>query len=315
MLYGNMVLFILLASSTNVVAKEISTRHDPLWIAFWRVLIAAPALALILKLLKRKILLQPVDRWRFFVLAVLAVLGNQLLYILGIAHSTATHAALLYGTTPAWVLIMAVWLGMEKFRVWKVGGITLSILGVIIVLAGSGLSFEGGSLRGDLLLLMAVLSFSAYTTLGKPLVERYGALESTFLVMAFGAILYFPIGLPAALTANYADVTLADVGMVLYLGLVTSGLVYVLWYWLVSYLRPTQVAVIMCAQPPTTFFIASLFQGEQLTLVLLIGATVTLVGILLTVIGGGEKRNIDFKPWAYPTGSPARPPETAGKSQ
>lgn len=307
MLYGNMFLFVVLASSTNVVARELSTHQDPLWIAFWRVLIAAPALALVLTLTKRKILLHPVDRWRFFVLAVLGVLGNQLLYILGIEHSTATRAALLYGTTPAWVLIMAVWLGMEKFRVWKVGGIALSILGVIIVLAGSGLSFEGGALRGDILLIMAVLSFSAYTALGKPLVERYGALESTFLVMAFGAILYFPIGLPAALTADYSSVTLGDVGLLLYLGLVTSGVVYVLWYWLVGYLRPTQVAVIMCAQPPTTFFIASLFQGEQFTLALLIGSMVTLTGIALTVIGGGEKRNIDFKP--------ARPPERAAEPQ
>ncbi|MCH7924476.1 MAG: DMT family transporter [Planctomycetes bacterium] len=138
-------------------------------------------------------------------------------------------------------------------------------------------------------------------TLGKPLVERYGAIESTFLVMGFGAVLYFPIGLPAAITADYSTVTLADVGMVLYLALVTSGLVYGLWYWLVGHMRPSQVAVIMCAQPPVTFYLAYLFQGEQLTPMLLIGSLVTLAGIALMIIGGGGQRNIDFQP--------ARPPE------
>ena len=92
-----------------------------------------------LRLTGRKILLQPVDRWRFVVLALLAIPGNQLLYITGINTSLASHAALLYGTTPAWVLLIAVGLGMERVRGWKVSGIILSISGVVIVLLGGGM--------------------------------------------------------------------------------------------------------------------------------------------------------------------------------
>lgn len=298
-----MLVFVVAASTANVLARELTYRQNPYWIAFWRSIVSVPGLALLLKLTGRKILLQPVDRWRFVVLAFLAIPGNQLLYITGINTSLASHAALLYGTTPAWVFLIAVGLGMERVRGWKVTGIILSISGVVIVLMGGGMVMGSGTLRGDIFLLLAVLTWSLYTVLGKPLVERYGALEVTFLVMAFGALMYFPIGLPIAVMADYSTISLNDWAIVMYLGFVTSGLVYFLWYWLVGYLRPTQVAIVMCGQPPITFAMASVFQGEQLTSGLGLGSLMILGGIVLTVVMGGQKRSLD-------KAVPLRPPET-----
>lgn len=298
-----MLVFVVAASTANVLARELTYRQNPYWIAFWRSIVSVPGLALLLKLTGRKILLQPVDRWRFVVLAFLAIPGNQLLYITGINTSLASHAALLYGTTPAWVFLIAVGLGMERVRGWKVTGIILSISGVVIVLMGGGMVMGSGTLRGDIFLLLAVLTWSLYTVLGKPLVERYGALEVTFLVMAFGALMYFPIGLPIAVMADYSTISLNDWAIVMYLGFVTSGLVYFLWYWLVGYLRPTQVAIVMCGQPPITFAMASVFQGEQLTSGLGLGSLMILAGIVLTVVMGGQKRSLD-------KAVPLRPPET-----
>lgn len=298
-----MLVFVVAASTANVLARELTYRQNPYWIAFWRSIVSVPGLALLLKLTGRKILLQRVDRWRFVVLALLAIPGNQLLYITGINTSLASHAALLYGTTPAWVLLIAVGLGMERLRGWKVTGIILSISGVVIVLLGGGMVMGSGTLRGDIFLLLAVLTWSLYTVLGKPLVERYGALEVTFLVIAFGALMYFPIGLPIAVMADYSTISLNDWAIVLYLGFVTSGLVYYLWFWLVTYLRPTQVAIVMCGQPPITFAMASVFQGEQLTSGLGLGSLMILGGIVLTVVMGGQKRSLD-------RAVPLRPPET-----
>ena len=288
-----MLAFVVAASTANILARDLTYRQDPYWIAFWRSIVSVPGLALLLRVTGRKIVLLPIDRGRFVVLALLAIPGNQLLYITGIKSSLASHAALLYGTTPAWVLIIAVGLGMEKVRGWKVSGIFLSISGVVIVLLGEGLTFESGTLVGDIFLLLAVLNWSAYTVLGKPLVERYGALEVTFLVMAFGTLMYLPFGLPVAIMADYGTISMSDWVIVLYLGFVTSGLTYFLWYWLVAYLRPTQVAIIMCGQPPLTFAMAAIFQNEELTAGLGLGSLMIIGGIVVTVVMGGQKRTLD----------------------
>ena len=284
-----MLLFILLAALTNVIARNLMFSHSPYFVGFWRFTLAIPALGLLLRALGRKIVLLPVDRWRFVALALLVVPGNQLLFLIGVKYAPASHAALLYGTTPIWVLILTLAWGIERLHWWKLGGISLAMAGVVIVIAGQRLEFGSAVLKGDGILLAAVITWAAYTALGKPLVERYGPLEATFVVMAFGGLLYFPFGLPAALRTDYSTVSLADWGALIYMGVFTSGLAYFLWYWMVDDLRPTQVAVVTCALPPTTMFLAWILIGEELTPYFLLGGLITLAGIAMTVVIGGEK--------------------------
>ena len=295
-LYFNMLLFTLLAALTNVLAKGVVSEHSPYFVAFWRFTLAMPGLWVLMRISKKTILLFPMDRWRFVMLALLVVPGNQLLFLIGIQYAPAAHAGLLYGTTPVWVLLMALGLRLERLRWWKVVGIGLAIIGVLIVLAGRGLAFSILDIKGDAILLLAVLAWSAYTALGKPLVERYGPLEVTFLVMTFGGLMYLPFGLPAAVLTDYSSVSPADWGAVLYLGFITSGLVYFLWYWLVNYLRPTQVAVVTCGIPVATSLLAWVILGEGLTPYFASGGLITLAGIAITVIVGGEKHAQDGPP-------------------
>jgi drug/metabolite transporter (DMT)-like permease len=291
----NMTAFTILASMTNVFAKSVVLSHSPFFVGFWRFTLAIPTLGLMMIVLRRKIVLLRADRWRFVALGILVVPVNQLLFLIAMQFAPASHSALLYSTTPAWVLLLTLILGVERLRWWKLGGIALSIAGVVILLGGRGIRFSDQTLWGDALLLLAVFSWTAYTALSKPLVERYGPLEATFLVISFGGLIYFPFGLPAAIFADYSTLTTSDWVALLYLGLVTSGLVYFLWYWLVNYLRPTQVAVVTCALPPTTYVLAWLFLGETLTPNLVLGGVVTLAGIVMTVAIGGEKHTLELQ--------------------
>ncbi len=286
---GAMLSFVVLAALTNVVARSIMATHSPFFVGFWRFTLAIPALGLLMRALGRKVVLFPVDRWRFVALALLVVPGNQLLFLIAMRYAPASHAALLYGTTPAWVLLLTLALGIERLHWWKLGGIVLAMSGVVVVLLGQGLAFGSEVFKGDFILLGAVITWAAYTALSKPLVERYGPLEATFVVMAFGGLLYLPVGLPAALLADYSTVSLADWGALIYMGVFTSGLAYFIWYWLVDVLRPSQVAVVVCALPPATTVLARLLIGELLTPYFLLGGLITLAGIAVTVAVGGEK--------------------------
>ncbi len=291
-LAGGMLLFILLAALTNVLARRLMLTHNPYFVGFWRFTLAVPALGLLLRAQGRKILLLPVDRWRFVVLALLVVPGNQLLFLIAMRYAPASHAALMYATTPAWVLLLTLALGIERLRVWKLTGIALAIAGVVIVLMGQGFDLGSEVLKGDVILLGAVATWSVYTAISKPLVERYGPLEATFLVMAFGGLLYLPIGIPAAILTDYSTVTLADWGSLIYMGVFTSGMAYFVWFWLVDLLRPTQVAIVTTALPPATILLAWLLIGESLTPNFILGGLITLVGIVVAIVGGGGKHTL-----------------------
>ncbi len=159
---------------------------SPWAVAMFRFITGSLTLFILMKLTGKRVELEPVDRWRFVTLAFLAVPVNQITFLTGIHYTPASHPALMYATTPAWVLLLAIWLRVEKLRWWKSAGIALAMIGVAILFAGELLSFRRENVFGDLLILVAVLSWSLYTALGKPIVERYGSLETTFLVITFG---------------------------------------------------------------------------------------------------------------------------------
>tara|TARA_B100000029_G_scaffold212825_1_gene210846 strand:- start:7237 stop:8148 length:912 start_codon:yes stop_codon:yes gene_type:complete len=281
-----------LFSFTNLAAKEAVMNLSPWAVAFFRFLIGSFTLYVLMKSMGKTINLLPIDKWRFVTLAFLAVPLNQITFLAGIQYTPASHPALLYATTPAWVLLLALWLRIEKLRWWKWAGIVLAMLGVGILFLGEFISFRRDTINGDLLLMVALFSWALYTTLGKPIVERYGALETTFVVITFGFFLYAPFGIWSVFTADYSQITSKAILAIIYIGIFASGIAYFLWYWLLARIRPSQVAIITCLGPPLTAFFEWTIFGTVPTLNLLLSSVVVLMGIVLMVGYGGTKQTI-----------------------
>ncbi|MCH7733245.1 MAG: DMT family transporter [Candidatus Marinimicrobia bacterium] len=281
-----------IASFTHIAGKEAVMNLSPWVVGFFRFVLGVIAVWVLMKIKGKTITLEPGDQWRFFTLAVLAVPINQLSFLVGLRLTPASHPAILYATTSVWVLLFAFWMGIERLRWWKWAGVGLSIVGVLVLMGGELVSFHKETAVGDIILLVAVLSWALYTTLGKPLVERYGALETTFIVMIFGALMYFPFGLVAVFTTDISGVGMSAWFGVIYMGLITSGVAYYLWYWLLKRIRPSQVAVITCAQPPTAALFAWMIFGDKPEGNLILSGIIIMAGIFLMVAYGGPKRGV-----------------------
>ena len=279
-------------SLTHIAAKEAVMKLSPWAVALFRFIIGSATLFLLMRLTGKEINLQPVDRWRFVTLAFLAVPLNQMTFLTGIQYTPASHPALMYATTPAWVLLLTLWLKIEKLRWWKWAGIALAMFGVGVLFAGELLSFRQETVLGDLLILVAVLSWALFTALGKPIVERYGSLETTFVVITFGLFLYLPFGLIPAIRADYSQTTITVWLSIVYIGIFASGLAYFLWYWLLERIRPSQVAIVTCTQPPLTALLAWIIFGTVPTYHLFVSGIIVLTGVFLMVGYGGTKRGL-----------------------
>ena len=203
-------------------------------IAFFRSLLAVFVLWIMMRASGKTIFLERTDSSRFVILGALAVPLNQLAFITGLQHTPVSHPAVLYATTSAWVLIMSVLIGVERLRWWKWVGVGFSIIGVFVLMGDKLLTFGDETIFGDMILLFAVLSWSLYTVICKPIVERYGALETPFLVMSFGALLYFPFGLFFTVTGDFSSASVSAWLGIIYMGIMTSGVAYFLWVWLLE---------------------------------------------------------------------------------
>lgn len=284
-----MIVFTLLAAFTQIFTRSIVIKHDSIFIALCRFIIAAPTLWILVRISGHRIRIDKEDWPRFILLGLLVIPGNQLLFMIGMEFTPAGHAALLYGTTPVWVLLITFLAGYEKLRLWKVGGILLAVMGVIIVLGGKSLHFASEYIRGDLLVLAAVLTWALYTSFSKGMIQKYGPLQATFISIATGTIIFMPFGIMKVFSTGFSALSASDIGIIAYLGFLSSPLAYFIWFWLIKYLRPSQVAVVSCIQTPVTSIFAFIFIGEVLGDTFAWGAIITLIGVAIVINVGGEK--------------------------
>lgn len=225
------------------------------------------------------------DRRAFLVAAVLGVLLNQLGFLWGLKYTLPSHAALIYALTPTVVLLMGWVRGTERPTVRKVGGIAMAFTGVAVLFSGR----HGGNMPphwvfGDLLMILALLSWAGYTVLSRPLVLKYGAMRCTAMSIFLGSLMFLPLGLtglsgfnPSAMPAQ------AWVGA-LYLGLITSLVMYLLWFKALSVMEPSRVAIASNGQPILTAMAAWIFLGQPVTMQFGFGAVLVIAGVVLSQV-------------------------------
>lgn len=206
---------------------------------------------------------------------------NQGFFFYGLSLSTASHAALLYALTPLGVYLMAVLRGRERLAGGAMAGLASALCGVVVLLLARGLQQSRGPLVGDLLILLAVAAWVVFTDQGKALVPAHGAVRLTSWAMISGALLVVPL-MPLVLErqhlAQSSAVTWACVG---YLAVVTSVISYLLWYYALSKLDASKVAIFSNFQPVFTALASYWLLHEPLHWNLVVGGAAVLLGVRL----------------------------------
>lgn len=282
MVYLVMLFQSLLASGTHIVAKLVLGGVDPVPLTMLRVALAGTILLLYAWTMKKPLRVRPEDRVRFALLSFLGIPLNQFLFLSGLHASRPTNAALFYGATPALVLLLSVLMKKERKSYTRLVGITIAFAGILIVVFEHGFSMSRETLRGDILLLGAVVAWALYTVLGKDMIHKYGYLQTTSVTLIWGMFMFLPVGLTGMLSFDFSTLSVGTVGGIFYLAVATSIFAYVLWYYGLGKMAPSKLAVFANIQPVLTMVLAYFILGDPLTSQFLAGAAVTLTGVVIT---------------------------------
>jgi drug/metabolite transporter (DMT)-like permease len=289
MVYFWLVLQQLISSSTHLVAQEASMAVPPGVVLLFRSLgasvIFVPMIAIAEKRWNIFARIERVDYGRMFLLGLLNVPLNQLLYLNGIKYTTPANSALLYALTPALVFLFTLLRHSERPSARKVIGILMAIFGAAVLMFEHGATLSSEHTIGNILIFIAVTAWSLYTMLGRSMVLKYGAIYTTGINMIIGTILYFPLGL---LTSNMAEVSAIstrswiEIG---YLAAFASVVNYLLWFYALGKLETTKVAIFQNLQPVATTTFALILGRVILTTQLWGGGLITLAGVLVVQLG------------------------------
>lgn len=263
--------------------------------------IAAAGILSALVIVRCKLSTQPAGRLRrlhlrqWLMLAVVGLSGitlNQLLFVAGLARTSALHSGLIGALGPVIVLAMAVARHDEPLTGWKLGGMMTALVGVVMVVSHTADPVAGGSWLGDLMVLASTVAFSAYTVLQKGISGWEDDLTLNAVVFAFGAVLMLPFGVRSALAVNWTAIPSEAWMGLLYMILCGSVLAYIIYAFALRHLLATRVAAFSYLQPVLTSLIAVWLVHERVTATEVIGGILILGGMYFTgERGAGYEEN------------------------
>jgi drug/metabolite transporter (DMT)-like permease len=196
----------------------------------------------------------------------------------GIALTSATNAALILATAPVWGMLLAAGFGVEALRVPNVIGAAVSLLGVGLVL---GRGFEGGglSLLGDVLVLIAAVSFGAYSVLSRAQQRHYSPLSIAAYSTLFGGLSLFLLT-PGELAGwNWEAVSAGAWVAVAYLAIFSTTIAYGIWQWGIGRIGADRVLIYMYLITLIGVVSSVVVLGEGFSLGQVLGAAVLLIGV------------------------------------
>ena len=280
-----MIVTVMIWGGTYVAGRSIEPALDNVVTSFVRMVMAFVVLLALCRASGVKLL--PISR-KLLILQFLLGLTGVFMYTVffhkGIQTVPGGRASVIINTNPLMItLVAALFLG-EKLTPLKVIGVLLSAFGAFYVVSNGHLSaFLSDKISfGDVYMFAAAMSWASFGLLGKVAMGHgMQPLASITWSVFFGMLLLLPISL---LTGHMGQIThyrLDDWLSIAYLGVFSTVGGFVFFYKIIYRVGATRAGVICCAIPIAAITLTALFLNESVTIPLLIGAAITVVGIFL----------------------------------
>src|SRR5688572_33434343 len=127
--------------------------------------------------------------------SMLGIVGNQFLFVNGLALTTVINAEILSTTIPVYALATSILLGYERGSRKTLIGVLLSAAGVLYLVNPLHADLSGHSTLGNVLILTNSFLYALYLVISKNLVERYGALNVVTWIFLVGSLITVPVGI------------------------------------------------------------------------------------------------------------------------
>jgi drug/metabolite transporter (DMT)-like permease len=205
----------------------------------------------------------------------------------GLRLTTATNAALLNTASPVIIAILAALFLKERLSKQTVVGISLSVLGVGVIIARGSwqvlLASEYNT--GDLIIVGSLFGWGTYTTYGRHIMRTIPPLVTTTYAYIAGA---FFVVLASVYTEwglwQPADTPLPAWGALAYQSILGT-LSHLGFYHAVSVLGPSRAGIFINLVPVMAIGLAYVLLNEVLTLAHLVGGLIVLGGVAVTTRG------------------------------
>jgi len=218
------------------------------------------------------------DLFYFVFLGLFGIVGYHFFFFTSLYYTSVANTAIINAAGPIVTGLMAAAFIKEKLTLRNYIGITGAVGGVLLLISqnrpqtvGPETVFWSDLNIGDLLMLLAVISWAAYGIIIKKLISRYSGLTLTFYAFAFGVLELLLLTIFENPIEQARTMSLASLISILYMGIFASAVGIWLYNLSIEAIGPTRTSsVVYSLVPIFTAILAGQFFAEPITAVMII---------------------------------------------
>lgn len=214
----------------------------------------------------------------FFIITV-----NIAFFFLGIQRTLSINSPIIGSSGPIFLLLASLFFLRERLKLRTVLGDLLGLTGVMIILVEPLLhTNSGGTVLGNVFLIIATLAGVIGTVFSKKVVGHYNPLSATYYVFVIGAITFLLPAIREVQTYGFiSQLTFPGIVGIVFGSICSSFIGYYFQFWGLKYLPASEIGIFSYIDPIASMVIAGPLIHEYPNAFFIIGAVLVFLGIYI----------------------------------
>lgn len=236
--------------------------------------------------------------WILFFYSLIPFTLSYILQFYAITFTTSTNQSILAQTSIIWVILINFLVFKEKPNINFIIAVATALFGVILLITQKGFTISTVTIKGDLLSILAFVSWASYSAFSKPISKKLNPIYSTTTILIFSSIFLVSFAFVSGLPEQLGYLTGIQWGIMIYLGVICTGFAYVIHLIAVSGddVKTEYVVYTGFIMPIVSTIYSVLFLGDILTWRILIGGFLVIISVVIIQIPGKRKQNTESSP-------------------
>ena len=246
-------------------------------------------LFLVLVVKRDKLSIEAIKRNFVFLVVSGAFIGfNWILLFEAYQYTTVATATLCYYMAPVIVVLVSPFLFKERLTPLKAICVAVALAGMVFVSGIPQSGFGGMSELKGILLGLGAATLYAIVVILNQYIKDIPAYDKTIMQLGTAAIAILPYTL---LTENFADISFTPVAvlMLIFVGIVHTGIAYTLYFGSMSGLKAQTIALFSYIDPVVAIILSAVILQENIGLWGVIGAVMVLGSTMVSELFGEKK--------------------------
>nr|WP_263326413.1 DMT family transporter [Neobacillus sp. Marseille-Q6967] len=283
-IYGMLTLATATWGSAFIAGKIAVQSFDPATVAFLRFFVAAILLFPLMWMMEKNRKTPTLkDYGLFAVLGLTGIALYNICFFIATKQAPVIKSSLFIASNPVLIVLLSGLFLKEKIT-------KNNIIGMVIALSGAAFIITDGHILSllqfgfepiDFVLLGAVVSWALYSVVGKVVLKKYSAVESTTYAVAFGTVFLLPF---ASYETSWQDILQANSSTwiaIAHMSIFVTVVSFIMYYYGIKEVGAAKASIFINVMPLSAVLMATFFLHETFTLAHGIGAAFVLAGVYI----------------------------------